>query len=150
VYADRPPVTAVNTNVEELIVVVAGVVSVAVDVSVKSLHNVLPGGWIKTVHTMFTLLWITGVVQASVDVDVGSATIVYVCDDPLIDVPPAESVTAIVYVDRSPATALNVNVEAIKDTLGVVNTSVEDRVKSEKKEVPTGCTINVQTIVTPL
>jgi len=72
VYVATAPATAVNVNVVELIVAAAGVVNVAVDVSVKSEKKAAPVGCTVIVHTMFTELWITGVVHASVDVAVGN------------------------------------------------------------------------------
>jgi len=74
-YEAMSPGTAVNVN-DDAIVPAAGVVSVAVDVSVKSEKYDVPTGCTVIVHTMFTELWITGVVHASEDVATGNSTIV--------------------------------------------------------------------------
>jgi len=50
----------------------------------------------ETVQMMLVPRWITGVVHASVDVDVGAEYNTYVLDDPLIAVPPTKSDTAMV------------------------------------------------------
>jgi len=51
-YEATAPATAVNVNVVELIVEAVGVVSVAVDVSVKSDQNALEDGNIEMVQTI--------------------------------------------------------------------------------------------------
>jgi len=89
-------------------------------------------------------------VHASVDVAVGSATIVYVCVPVVIAVPPVVKVTATVYVATAPATAVNVNDDAIVPAAGVVSVAVDVSVKSEKYDVPTGCTVIVHTMFTEL
>jgi len=60
---------------------------------------------------MFIVVWMTGVVQARLEVDVGSDTIVYVTDEPLMGAELEDSKTAIVYVPVLPATALKTSVD---------------------------------------
>jgi len=65
-------------------------------------------------------------VHVSVEVDVGSATIVYVCVDPVIAVPPLVNVTAIMYVAAAEGSAVNVNVvKLIVEAAGVVSVAVD-------------------------
>ena len=94
--------------------------------------------------------YVPAAVHASVDVAVGRATIVYVCVPVVIAAPPDVSVTATVYVATAPATAVNVNDDAIVPAAGVVTVAVVVSVKSEKYDVPTGCTVIVQTMFAPL
>jgi len=151
VYDPSPVPTAVNTKVLDTVVPI-GVVNVAVDVNVKSDQSALfIDGCTLTVHTMLTLLWITGVVHASVDVDVGKITAVYATGEPLIAVPPLVSTTPTEYDVPPPGTALNVKlVSKLVDT-GVVNVALLLTEKSAQSTAfALGCTLTVHTSTLPV
>jgi len=93
VYVEYHAGMAVNTK--DVATVVGGGVDKPIDVSsVKSDHSAFPAGCATMVHITFMVVWITGVVHESVEVDVGIGTMVYITSEPLIEAPPTASATA--------------------------------------------------------
>jgi len=93
VYVEYHPGMAVNTK--DVDTVVGGGVDKPIDVSsAKSDHSAFPAGCATMVHITFMVVWITGVVHESVEVDVGIGTMVYITSEPLIEAPPTASATA--------------------------------------------------------
>jgi len=95
VYVVKAVGSAENVKLVEDVVGM-GVVRVAVEVTVKSDHKADPIGSTVMVQTMVARLWITGVVQTSVEVDVAPIppVIVYAIGDPEIAVPPVVKAAA--------------------------------------------------------